>query len=680
MQLDVDRPSPRFNKADVIMMSNKLNGLKIIEIKVMFMFKYFKSLFELDQGKIDLHRGLRQFVLMLIPLLYGLIFNDFANALLATIGTFANIYVFKGTAISRLRSVTFASIALVLTMMFGTLTAGHTLLFGICLLIVAVVPHYIFVTLNIPGPSSTFFIIAFSLSSVMPIDPSAFLHRGLVVAVGGLFAILFVFIDIKVRPLRPEYTAVVQSFKSVQKMVESYNEQAKFSAMAKETVQILMATSEILKTSHSKVIKRSSDAQRLMLLHRIAEGIYSELLELNAKGQRPIPAIIVEMASYVTGRVHDFAAPSEVWKKPVHVAPEFENLVNAMYKVDEVIDMPREQVEKQTIMQSPQYWKRLRYHLTPESMNFISTAKYTLILGVSIFVALIFDFERAYWIPLSAHTVLIGGTTVANIERAGARWIGTTVGVTIAALFLLFDPNIVMVVAVLCLSGAVTEMIIGANYALAMIAISMQVILLGGLAQGNLSAVIAMTRVMDTTIGIVITIAGVMLIGSRLASKRLPEIMAEVMRIEAQIFHCLFSETRYDIQAFKHHDRLRLKINIENMEAMYRFAYGELTSNKKRIQYFYPAMFILEQMNFKLLQAIEDPKRPSIDGTAIAQYLLAFENVAKLFERGQRAKQMIDLPEMARYAQLRRSLMQLQEIALYDYQYVKNPNLLRDND
>lgn len=642
------------------------------------MLTYFKNVAHIDVNKIDLQRGFRQGLLMFLPLLYGLIFNDFSSALLATIGTFASIYVFKGTFNSRLRSVTFAAIGLVVTMMIGTLTSSTPLLFGIFLLIVAVVPFYIFNTLNIPGPSSTFFIIAYSLASVMPSDPHAFLWRGAIVGIGGLLAILFVLIEIKVGKEHPEFSAVSQEFKQIQALIHHFNDQVKFNALTKTMVQTLISTSEILQASRSVLKRKSVEVQRLSLLHRTAEGVYSELLELNAKGHRPIPPIIDEMMTDIVNRITHGNTAKTTWKKEVSVSDEFEELVGLIFKVDEVIDAPDEQVRKNVKRQSPQYLRRLRYHLTPESMHFISTAKYALIIGIAIFVALMFNFERAYWIPLSAHTVLLGGTTIASVERAGARWIGTLIGIGIVILFLLLDPNIVMVVIVLSLSGAITEILVGANYAIAMLAITVQVILLGGLAQGTLTLDIAIPRLLDTTVGVGLAIIGVMIIGRRLASKRLPEFMADVTRIEAQIFHTLFSNVHYNIDRFRHRERLRLKINIENMQVMYRYAYGELLSNKKRTQYFYPAMFILEQMSFKLMQVMEDRKRMLISEEAMGKYLVVFENIAKLLEQGQRPEKIVALPEMSHYAQLRRSLIQLQEIELYDYQNVRNPHLLKD--
>ena len=51
--------------------------------------------------------------------------------------------------------------------------------FGMTLLIVTVIPFYIFTALKIAGPSSTFFIVTFSLPINLPIAPEEALYRGL---------------------------------------------------------------------------------------------------------------------------------------------------------------------------------------------------------------------------------------------------------------------------------------------------------------------------------------------------------------------------------------------------------------------------------------------------------------------------------------------------------------------
>ncbi|MCS4486619.1 FUSC family protein [Staphylococcus americanisciuri] len=639
---------------------------------------YLKNVTHVAVEKIDVNRGIRQGILMLLPLLYGVLTHQISLALLMSIGTFAHIYVFSGTFTSRMRAVTFATCGLVVAMMLGTLTVSYPLLFGIGLLVVAVVPHYIFTTLHIPGPSATFFIIAYSLSSVMPQQPDAFLYRGLMVGIGGLLGIALVFIESKLKGEQPEQAAVQQDFEHVYQLVQHFNDQVRFNELTKSAVNGLMMSSDILSTTRSTLQKKSVGYQRLILLHGVAEGIYSELLELNAKGHRPLPPVVVEMMEYVTSSIVKGVKPNEPWRQRIDVPPQYDALVQLIFKVEEVLQMPADQVKRQTHVTSPQYMARLKYNLTPESMNFIATLKYTVIIGCAIVIALVFDFERAYWIPLSAHTILLGGTTVASIERAGARWVGTLIGIGISVIVLLFEPSLLVVVLVMCICSALTEMLIAANYALAICVITVQVILLGGLAQGHLTSMIALPRFLDTTVGILIAVIGILLIGQRLASKRLPEMMGNVVRIESQMFHYLFSDVGYTISKTAQHDVLRMKLQIDNMETMYRHAYGEWSSNRKRTQYYYPAMFLLRQIHFKLLQCFQVPPKDKLNSETMGAYLLVYENIAKHLEYGMSQEDVVMLPTLQNYAQIRRAMMQLQEIALYDKGNQRNPHLLAD--
>lgn len=640
-----------------------------------------KQLALIDKTKIDIRKGSRQGIVMIIPLLYGLLFNDFPSALLMSIGTLAHIYAFDWTFTSRIRIVSLTSLSFVIAMMLGTLTSGNPIVFAIFLLMFSVIPYYIFTTLNVPGPSSTFFIIAYSLSIVMPQQPEDFLYRGAMVGVGGLLSLSIIVVDHVIKRESRESNAIKGEYQLLQKLVHQFNDQAQFNDLTKVAVKTFIATSETLNTTGSSLQKRSVAYQRAVLLHQWAEGVYSELLELNAKGFRPMPQIIIEMVDHVTNAVIHPNTKRKMWKARIDIDNKFDELVSLIFKIDETLASTDIKVKENLEVRTPQYKHRLLNHLTPESAAFVSTMKYSLIMGVSILVALVFNLERAYWVPLSAHTVLIGVTNVASLQRALARWIGTMVGVILTAGFLSLDPHIGVVIVVLALSGAITETLVGANYAIAMITITSQVLLLSGLAQGVFTPMIAIPRLLDTTVGIVIAVIGVLVIGRNIASKHLPIIMADVARVEAQIFHYVFSNQQYP-KVFKGYnprkDKLRMKLKVENMEMMYTRAYGEISSNHKRTQYYYPAIFLLQQIHFKLTQILHDDRGVYLDDRALGDYLVVFENIAKLFECGKYHNEVINLPELKHYVQLRQFLMQLQEIELYDYQNERNPNLLKD--
>ena len=49
-------------------------------------------------------------------------------------------------------------------------------------------------------------------------------------------------------------------------------------------------------------------------------------------------------------------------------------------------------------------------------------------MAVAIFVALAFNIQKSYWIVISAHTVMLGMTTVRMFDRAFARGVEQFLG------------------------------------------------------------------------------------------------------------------------------------------------------------------------------------------------------------------------------------------------------------
>lgn len=116
------------------------------------MKSFLKTVFYFNRSKIDTFKGIRQGLLMIIPALLGYYFGFFSFGLLIATGTLAHIYVFKGSPQSMIRTVALCSLAFAVCMILGTLTAAQPLIFGILLLVVTVVPFYIFTALKIAGP------------------------------------------------------------------------------------------------------------------------------------------------------------------------------------------------------------------------------------------------------------------------------------------------------------------------------------------------------------------------------------------------------------------------------------------------------------------------------------------------------------------------------------------------
>ncbi|HDC8144292.1 TPA: FUSC family protein [Staphylococcus aureus] len=597
---------------------------------------------------------------MIIPAIIGYLCGNFQFGLLVATGTLAHIYVFKGPSRSKLRTVIICNLAFAICMMLGTLTAKTPLVFGMTLLIVTVIPFYIFTALKIAGPSSTFFIVTFSLPINLPIAPEEALYRGFAILVGGILATMMVLITIVFSKNKAEEQAIQNDFKLISKLLHTYNDKSAFLQVAKTAVDSFKASDKLLITSTSSNDKLSRRFQKLLLLHTSAQGIYSELLELNAKQIRPLPDELIEMMDHIIAQLDNSDENVRYWRKEVTVTEEFQNLFNhILLKIDEMVHANEARIAYEADMRKPLYSKRIYQNLTLDSIVFRSTLRYTAIMMIAIFIALMFDFEKAYWIPLSAHTILLGTSTIHAIERGMARGLGTILGVLVLSVILLFSIPTPVAVILMGIAALFTEALVGANYAIAVVFITIQVILMNGLASQNLTINIAFPRVIDVAMGIVIAIIGLFVLGQRTASALLPNVMAEVVRKEATLFHYLFSENQYKDDVYQKNTAMNLSVKLNNMTQVYNAANGELFSDKTLIQNYYPSLFALEEISFMLNRAMANEDRLTINEQLMGEYLATFENIAKHFELNTELEIKI-LPDLPQYNYIQSAMMNIQ--------------------
>lgn len=624
---------------------------------------FLTSLIKINRLNLDFYKGVRQGLLMIIPAIIGYLCGNFQFGLLVATGTLAHIYVFKGPSRSKLRTVIICNLAFAICMMLGTLTAKTPLVFGMTLLIVTVIPFYIFTALKIAGPSSTFFIVTFSLPINLPIAPEEALYRGFAILVGGILATMMVLITIVFSKNKAEEQAIQNDFKLISKLLHTYNDKSAFLQVAKTAVDNFKASDKLLITSTSSNDKLSRRFQKLLLLHTSAQGIYSELLELNAKQIRPLPDELIEMMDHIIAQLDNSEENVRYWRKEVTVTEEFQNLFNHILKIDEMVHANEARIAYEADMRKPLYSKRIYQNLTLDSIVFRNTlrytARYTAIMMIAIFIALMFDFEKAYWIPLSAHTILLGTSTIHAIERGMARGLGTILGVLVLSVILLFSIPTPVAVILMGIAALFTEALVGANYAIAVVFITIQVILMNGLASQNLTINIAFPRVIDVAMGIVIAIIGLFVLGQRTASALLPNVMAEVVRKEATLFHYLFSENQYKDDVYQKNTVMNLSVKLNNMTQVYNAANGELFSDKTLIQNYYPSLFALEEISFMLNRAMANEDRLTINEQLMGEYLATFENIAKHLELNTELEIKI-LPDLPQYNYIQSAMMNIQ--------------------
>ena len=127
------------------------------------------------------------------------------------------------------------------------------------------------------------------------------------------------------------------------------------------------ASDKLLITSTSSNDKLSRRFQKL-LLHTSAQGIYSELLELNAKQIRPLPDELIEMMDHIIAQLDNSEENVRYWRKEVTVTEEFQNLFNHILKIDEMVHANEARIAYEADMRKPLYSKRIYQNLTLDSI------------------------------------------------------------------------------------------------------------------------------------------------------------------------------------------------------------------------------------------------------------------------------------------------------------------------
>lgn len=628
------------------------------------MINYLKSLVKFDKIKIDPLKGTRQAILMFIPLIIGYLTDQLQLGLLMSTGTLAHVYVFGGSARSKLRIILYTTIGLSIAIILGSLTVTQPLMFGMLLLVVTVVPYFIFSALNIPGPSSTFFIVAFSLPINLPVAPEEALTRGLTMFAGGLFATLVVIVNILIAKESAEFKAVKNDYTIIKQLVEQFNDETAFSSISRKAVSAFKNADHQFITASLPKGKRSIKFQKLLILHNLAQGIHAELLELNSENNRPLDTEIIEMVNYISDMITNKEKNDTMWRKEVDVSPVYQNLIDYIFRVDEIMHANDEKIAREIDIRVPIYGQHMYQNLTLDSIIFKNTLRYIVIMGISIFVALMFHFDKAYWIPLSAHTVLVGRHTMHSLERAGARGVGTVLGVIALSVILISNPSVPVAIALLALTAGITETFVGANYSFAVIFITIQVLLLNGLASQHLTLSIALPRITDVMVGVIIGAIGLVILGRKTASSMLPSSIGEVVRAEAKIFHYLFSANSYAKQEEGKKEMLLLSVKLSNMSRVYDSANGEIFNHKVSIQNYYPTIYALEEISFMLTRALNNSNHMHINDEQMGEYLLVFENIAKHFDHNNYIviKELSSLPQ---YVYIKEALTNIQHNCIH---------------
>ncbi|MFJ7970539.1 FUSC family protein [Psychrobacillus sp. NPDC096389] len=593
------------------------------------------------------------------PVVIGLLLGNFQYGLLAGIGGFAYLYVWNEPFPQRAKKIFFVALGLSASIGLGILTASSPIIFAILIGLIGGIATFIFGALKIPGPASIFFVIVFAMTSASQPDPALAITYAGLVFLGGTFAWCVAMIGWFINPQGPETNAVKRVYLELASLLQSVGTD-QFNK-AREKVVIALKDADVTLIAGYASWNSSINYKGLYLLKDQASFLFSDILEMVAEGRTKLPSELGQTVEALAHSLH----PTKKMETPIILQPvdtdkAVDRLFSKIYDAEAILNEPISKINQAITITKPTVRSVFSDAFDKNSIVFISALKYGVVLITASLIAFAFDFERSYWIPVSCGATMLGSTIMSTFQRGIQRSIGTIVGILIIAIVLSLEPTGAWVALCILVFSFFTELFIVRNYAFAVMFITPSSILIAeNTTQIHNLSYFATTRITDIIIGVLIGLVGVLLIGRRSASSRLPHLIAKTIRSQSQLFFKLFPEQNSEIKMDKSHAVNKLRTNLINLRTIYNTALGEVPSNKEALELLWPTIFSIEQLGYVLEFSSNNANRPVLSDKVLSQFLLVFETMAKTVELHHHDNTK-HVPSIEGYSKIQQEIISLQ--------------------
>ncbi|MDL9993299.1 FUSC family protein [Bacillus stercoris] len=581
------------------------------------------------------------------PVLVGALAGHTDYGLTASIGGFVYLYAGGESYKKRALKLLLVSIGIALSFGLGTLLSGTLWMMAAVLGLVGAAAMFIFSALGIQGPAPMFFVLAFLVSSGLPADPSQALFRAGLTFLGGIFAMGIALIGWLWNKHGPEGAVLQKTYDQLAACLSAVGTPGFHHAQHQTVLMLRTARQTVLGKGNGR--KKSQHDERFFRLLEKADDIFLAIIHFSAETPDGETAQI-EKALRQTG---DMLAHARVFNTFQINENESEPRRKLFEEINEVLHIASGRLEKQLDGEPsrlPSSFYFLRNAFDWKSPVLIRELKYGIVLFAADMFALVFGFARSYWIPLSAAAVMLGTTVVFTLHRAIQRSAGTVIGVMLAGAILFFKPGGVYIAFCIAALQCLLEMLIVRNYALAVPFLTANALVITESMHGGAdTGYFMIARLTDVAVGSVIGLLGTMLLWRRFSTKRLPELMRNVIRLEGQFMEKLLTGQKAD----EH----KLRVSLVRLRDAYDKALGEFPhANADAL---WPVISGTQHLGYYLLSAQAHLRPPSpFSDEEINQLRTFFEQAEQSFNV-KRMPADIQVPHVAHYPRISKELSAL---------------------
>lgn len=617
-----------------------------------------KPIYQINKKPLPWERAIKAAICAGTPVIVGLLLGQLRLGMLGGVGSFTYLYVFNEPYAFRLKKIFFVALSISLLVGLGSLVAPYPELIVIIVGLIGFTATYIFGVQKIIGPAAIFLVLSFVMSTISIVPVSEIPIRMFVVFLSGCFALFVSMIGYFSNPHGSETKVLSDAYASLVDFSKSIG--------SKDVTNSRDLSINAVKLSESTLSigyikgKNESRYSRLVLITKGSSRILLELLEISFYKKEKIPREISEMINELSKGIK--IVNGEVQR--VHLKKiynkDYENLLSIIYEIEDLINTPLKDVEIVDRPERHSLKMKLIKSFDKDSIVFINSVRYGVILSMASLISLSFPFTRPYWIPLSCASVMLGSTIMSTFHRAVQRSLGTIIGIIIASIILSLQPKGFMIAILTMIFVGVAELVIVRNYALVAMVITPNSLLLAETSTNihNVSY-FATGRIIDILVGALIALVGVYIIGRKSASSRLPGLISKLVRSECQVLVRLASNRDGNINDTRWISE-KMEINLSNLKLAYATALGEIPNNKEKLDMLWPVISSLEHISYLFSKDCEIGYLKLSD-KELSELLLVFETMATSIEQ-KREVEIKVVPSVKEIPKVCEELVNLQNV------------------
>ncbi|TRZ36539.1 FUSC family protein [Niallia circulans] len=613
----------------------------------------FKQSFKVNKNPFPWLKAFYAGLAAALPVFIGVLFGSFENGLLAGIGGFTYLYVFDIPYVQRAKKIFLVLVSITFSVFIGTILAPYIALSVLMMGVIGALAIFIFSALKINGPSALFFVLCFAMATGMPVDPSLAPIRAGFVFLGGALSWILAMLGWFFHPHNPEIKAVKRVYCELAELIDSVGT-SNVNIVRHRVITVMSEAEAVLFAGYASKSSAKLWSQ-LFLLNEHANLIYSSIAAISTTNDK-IPPVLGQAVRHISERIGTSNLLSKVVALPEEMSAEIEGIAKKVVEANGILTASLEELKHEQFVK-PSFKTILLGAVDKNSIVFLSSVKYGVVLIIAALIAYSFPFERSYWIPLSCAAVMSGPTIIATFHRAVQRMLGTVIGLLIAGVILITVHNgFVVAFLILCLTF-LTELFIVRNYGFAAIFFTASALIMAEYSSQVFDySYFAVVRVTDILIGSLIGLAGVVLIGRKSASNLLNHFIAKTIRSQGQLLVAMYSNN----MPIQNKEQNKMQTNLSNLVTVYQSALGELFGNRARLEALWPVIFFIKQISHELNIGIKYGQEKKFPESELAQWLYAMEIMALSMENNVYSERK-ELPFVEGFSHLRNEVLNLQK-------------------